>query len=129
MAQFYGEQKVRDIEENGDRVTVTLDDGKKVEMTKKMFAVSVIGHRQNPTELWNKQLMPVCHEIVELLLAWDVKLDQLDYLINMMKDTVEGNLAVAGDILWDKKLSERKMSDVERVLKSKQEDGKQTTGE
>ena len=78
----------------------------------------------NPTQLWDKQLEPVAKETLELWLSWDIRLDQLDYLVlHYLKSSIESNHDKAGAKLWGKNKDERRLSDIDKILKSS--DGKQ----
>ena len=115
MPQFYGERKIRNLKEEGDFIFLELDD-ETIKLTKKMYEASVSPHRIDATELWEKQLSPVVKEILETMLKWDLGLGQLDYLINLIKSSLEHNLKKSNDILWGKPVEKRRLSDINEIL-------------
>ena len=114
--RFYGDKKIETAQEEGENVVIVFSDSTTLRIPKKLFEVSVSKESLDPTQLWDRQLAPVIKETLELWLSWDVKLEQLDYIVNLLKSSIEHNLARANEKLWDKKTAERRMSDVHRVL-------------
>ena len=113
--RYFGDKKIETVQEDGDFVILTFND-ESLRIPKKLFEVSVSKDVINATELYDRQLAPVVKETLELWLSWDVKLEQLDYVINMIKTSVEHNLVKANDKLWNKKLADRRLSDLNGVL-------------
>src|SRR3990167_5014658 len=107
--RYFGDKKIETVQEDGDFVILTFND-ESLRIPKKLFEVSVSKDVINATELYDRQLAPVVKETLELWLSWDVKLEQLDYVINMIKTSVEHNLVKANDKLWNKKLADRRLS-------------------
>lgn len=114
--RFYGDKKIEAVEEQGDFVVLMLDK-EAVRLPKKLYEASASKDPLNPTELWDRQCTPIAKETLELWLGWDIKLEQLDYLINMLKTSIEHTLLQANNRLWGKKTTERRLSDVDSVLK------------
>lgn len=114
--RFFGDKKIETAQEEGELVVVTFSDGETLKVPKKLYEISASKDSLTATELWDRQCAPIVKETLELWLSWDVKLEQLDYIINMIKTSVEHNLSRAGDNLWGKKMSDRRMSDVNNVL-------------
>jgi len=113
--RFYGDKRIETATEEGEFVILNFSDST-LKIPKKLFDVSVHKEPLNATELWDRQLSPVTKETLELWLSWDLKLEQLDYLINLLKSSIEHNLERAGDKLWQKKLRDRRLSDVNNIL-------------
>lgn len=121
MSRFYGPVRIEKESpdaENENYVVLDLKDGTSVRVTKKMLEASRTREATDLTSLWDRQLAPVVKEMLQTLLDWDVKTDQLDYLVNMLKSSIEHNFQNAQEVLWGTKKHERTMSDVDRVLKS-----------
>lgn len=122
--RYYGDKKIETAQEEGERVIITFSDNTTLNIPKKLFEVSVSKEPLNPTQLWDKQLEPVAKETLELWLSWDIRLDQLDYLVlHYLKSSIESNHDKAGAKLWGKNKDERRLSDIDKILKSS--DGKQ----
>lgn len=118
MSRFVGTQRIENQVEDGDYVVLTFKDGSSSRLSKKMFSISATRESTDLTNLWERQLSPVVKDILQTLLDWDVQLGQLDYLLNLLKTSIEHNNSKAQAILWNKKLDERTISDIDRVLKS-----------
>lgn len=114
--RFYGDKKIETAQEDGEHVVIVFSDNTSLRIPKKLFEVSVSKESLDPTQLWDRQLPPVIKETLELWLSWDVKLEQLDYIVNLLKTSIEHNLAQANEKLWGKKTSDRRLSDVHDVL-------------
>lgn len=126
--RFYGEKKIETAEDQGDFVVIGFSDNTTLRIPKKLFEISVSKEPLQATALWDKQCAPVVRETLELWLGWDLQLEQLDYVINMLKTSIEYSLSKAGDELWGKKLKDRRMSDVDKVLKKdEQQTGEKTS--
>lgn len=132
---YYGEKKVMSVTtatNDPNRSEILFTDGSSVNIPTKLLDVSVTKNAGDLTKLWDKQTEAVSKEILKILLDYDLQLEQLDYLMNKLKNSIEMNLQDAGDILWGKKLSERRISDVNKVLLSsnlKQDGEKSRTDE
>ena len=117
MSKFYGDKKVHSEVEDGEFVILGLGSDGHQRITKKMRDVSLSKKPVNLTELWDRQLAPVTRELLEVLLSWDVQLDQLDFIVNMLKSSIEHNLDKTLTVLFKKPLKERTMSDLDNILK------------
>lgn len=118
MSRFIGDKRIVDELEDGDFVVVTFKDGTSERMTKKMLELSRTRESTDLTTLWDRQLGAVTQDILQVMLDWNIKLGQLDYLFNLLKSSLEHNNEKAGNILWGKATAERSMVDVDEVLQS-----------
>lgn len=118
---YYGEKKVISVTASTadtNRSEILFTDGSSINIPTKLLDISVTKNSGDLTKLWDKQTEAVTKEILKILLDYDLQLEQLDYLMNKLKNSIEMNIQDAGDILWGKKLSERRISDVNKVLLS-----------
>jgi len=128
MSKFYGDNKIKSMTEDGDHIVLDFGGGKTEKISKKMSEVSITKKPMDLTALWDKQLGAVTKDILQVLLDWDIKMEQLDYLFNLVKSSLEYNNKKAHEVLWGKELGKRTMSDVDKVLKM-QSQGSQTNKE
>src|SRR3990167_8122321 len=118
MSRFLGDKRIEKKIEDGDHIVLEFKDGSSDRLTVKMFEATATRDSTDLTNLWDRQLAFVCKDILQTLLDWDIKLEQLDYLFNMLKSSLEHNNSKAVDVLYSKGKNERRMSDIDRVLKS-----------
>ena len=121
---YYGEKKIVSVTNGSNdpnRSEVLFTDGSSINIPTKLLEVSASKTAGDLTKLWDLQTEAVTKEILKIILDYDLQLEQLDYLINKIKNSIEMNLSDAGDVLWGKKLAERRLSDVDKVLLSKGE--------
>jgi len=116
--KFYGEKKVSHVDDHGENHSdVVFSEGGFAKVSKKMLEVSLTKKPTDLTTLWDRQLSAVSVETLRLWLQWDVKMEQLDHLFNMLKTSIEYNNAKAADIVWGAKLKDRVLSNVDDILK------------
>ncbi len=130
MSKFYGELRVLGEEEDGDHVILQFKDGETMRLTKRMRDLSVTKKSIDTTQLWDRQLTPLVTDILTLMLELDVQVgdqqvgNQVDYILNLVKSSIIHNLEKAGDIIWGKPMTQRRMSDVNStILNHDQESG------
>ena len=121
MSKFLGPKRIENQVEDGDHVILEFKDGTKDRVSKKMLEISSTREPVDHTVLWDRQLSPVAHDILQVLFDWDVQLEQLEYLFNILKSSLEHNNVQAVEILFGNKKSERRISDIDRVLKKAKE--------
>lgn len=114
--RFYGDKKIETAQEDGERVTLVFSDGTSLNLSKKLFEVSVSRESLDPTQLWDKQLAPIAKETLELWLSWDIQLEQIDYLHTLLKSSTQYNLRRAETKLFGKELKDMRFSDVDKIL-------------
>ncbi len=117
MRQFYGNKEILGVVEDHDFVELNFAEGKAFRIPKRMFEVTWTSKKIELGELRDKRLKPITKEILEVFLKWDIKLDEIDPLTELILTSINASLAEADDKVWDIKRSERTVSQVHEILK------------
>jgi len=68
------------------------------------------------TELRERISKIVVEKILAILLEAEVKLEDIDYILQLTAKSLNTNLEQASEYLWGKKLYDRTVEDIQRVL-------------
>lgn len=121
MSKFIGNKRIENEEEQGDFVVLTFKDGSTARLAKCMLEVSATRSPVDDTALWDRQLTPVAKEILNVLMKWNVQLDQMSYLVNLLQTSLQKNSDEANEFLWGHPKEKRTMADINDVLNKKNE--------
>jgi hypothetical protein len=118
---FYGPDEVVDIKEVDNSMhEITLSGGKKVVLSTKMLAEVVKEQPQDLTELRNARCFPVVSDILKVLLNWNIKLSEIDFVNQRVIMSLEETHKKANAAIWGKELDEQTLQDVQNILQPKQ---------
>ena len=102
-----------------DLIEVTFKDGSKDIFSPAMFDKIVTDHAVDATELRDLRIFPVIEEMLHVLLKWNIKVSEIDYIGSLIAGSLNENFKKADDYLWQEKPErERTMIDIENVLQS-----------
>lgn len=119
MAKFYGEKEIVDTKETTDgKQILVLEGGAEEVLVKKMVAASVTEEKSSPSDLRDKRCFPIVAEILKVMLEWDVKIGEIDFICQRVIMSINESLKKADEVLWKKERNGQTMSDVDRVLRS-----------
>ena len=118
MPKYYGPDEVKDSIVGSEGVTLTLAGGKTIFISKKMFDVVITDKPVDLTDLRTARLFPVVKEILQLMLDWDVKINEIEYVFTLVTTSFNVNFKQASDIAWGTAEDERTMRDVESMIES-----------
>lgn len=118
MSMYLGSKKIQATEDLGNRVLVKFKDGSQEELSKLMFEASKTSGPVDLTKLRDTRCHPVVEKIIAILLEWDVKMSEIDYILNLTASSLNMSQESASNLLWKKDKMERTVYDVEAVLKA-----------
>ena len=98
---------------------VVFNDASIIRMPKKMYDVSLSVKPEDATSHRDRRVMPVVSEVVAIMMMWDIKISEVDYLFGLTSNFLNEKLEHAGAKLWQKDLKERTINDVNDVIENK----------
>jgi len=107
--------------ELGDLIEIQYVDGTKELMSQIMFDAVVKEEATDLTTLRQNRMFPVVNDLLTVMLKWNVKINELEFLFALTTASINDNLNKADKKLWNKTLSDRTMDDVDTVLKEKKQ--------
>lgn len=120
---YIGARKVREIEDIAEKegfVTVTFEDGTKEELTKKMATACLTSEPKDASELREHYTKFIVQDILNILLAYDIKNIDFDFIQQMTKFSFEGWQEMAIAAKFGKDFKFVSMSQIQKAL----DDGK-----
>ena len=121
IGQYYGENSIEEIHEDGDHVNLKLNNGKTIRLKKKMANAAVTDSAITLTELRERRITPVIKEILGIMLDWDISpyepMNEVDFLANNIVVSIDQNGRVADEMAWGKSRSELTLSDIDQKIK------------
>jgi len=117
--KYYGDKIVSLEEEGKNSVKLTLDDHSVEEVSKKMYANVVTDEPADLTKLRDLRVQPVVEDVLKVFLDWDIKTSEVEYVQALVIQSLNENMKEADEFLWKKELDQKKISDIDRVLKEK----------
>lgn len=125
--KYYGPSEVETTEPVLPQglVKITLkdegDEKKSVVVSEKMLETVLTDEATDLTTLRDNRIKPVAKAIMQLLLEWNLRVDEIDYTFALVNASFNQNLMAANGMLWgkqaDNSIDERTTSDVDQVLK------------
>ena len=98
-------------------VKVTFLSGKVEILSSKMMNAVVTSIPIDATELRKKVVTAIAPEILQIFHFWNVKLSDINSVLDLAAISVNESLNAAGEKLWGKINSDLRMNDVDKVLK------------
>jgi hypothetical protein len=97
------------------------DEKKSIVISEKMVESVLTDEPTDLTALRDNRIKPVAKAIMQLMLDWNLRVDEIDYLFALVNASFNQNLMAANGMLWgkqaDNSIDERTTSDVDQVLK------------
>lgn len=120
MSKFYGQKEIKDIKDCTDSnlQEVIFSDQSSITLPKVMIAATESETPTDPTTLRNKRCFPVAKEVLEVLLKWDVNINEIDFITQRVIMSINESLKKADEVLWKKPREEQTMSDVNNIMMS-----------
>lgn len=121
MEQYFGPLKVRDILEPDENnlAIVLFEDGSSQLVNKEYFDAVSSDKPLDMTGFVNEKMNFLVPKILKVLLDYNIELDDIQYMVNKMHNSINMSLENAEATLWGKPISRRTMRDVDEVLMSK----------
>lgn len=117
--KFYGMQEVVDTRELDIYTSVLmLKDGSSEKIATKMLSSVLTEKPVDATELRKLRIIPVTENILSDLLSWDIKTSEVEYLMTMVITSLNENMKNAEEKLWGVNSLNKRISDIDKVLKS-----------
>jgi hypothetical protein len=106
--KWLGDKQIKFVEEREpskggvELVSVVFNDGSRQEYSKLMLEQEgvVTPQIQDLTEFRDKRILPIVKEVLKMLLKYNVKIEELDYLMQQAFTSVNMNLQKAEAIFW-----------------------------
>lgn len=116
--KFYEDKKIKEVKEDGNHVVLSFVDSKvpSLRLTKKMYDVSVTDAKSDATSVKRVQLHAVVKDILTIMLIWDIKVEDVNMLLNLIVQSLNENQKQAVDKLYGVKEEKRHLSDIDNVL-------------
>lgn len=116
--KYYGDREILAAEKQKDgTVEISFAEGETLVLPQEMFEAAQTDEPIEPGELRQKRISPVAHEVLSVILKWDLLLDEMDPLFNLLITSVNGSLEEAEKKLWGVERSEKTFSDIDKVLR------------
>jgi len=116
--KYYGLKKIKGTKWTGDSVVMEFTDHTFETISKKMFDVTVTDNASDATKMRELRVHPVAREVLQLLLDWDIKISEVEYLTTLVVESINKNIEEATKGLWDvTNVEERTMQQVDKVMK------------
>jgi hypothetical protein len=120
---FYGEKEVKEVK-NSDRktylaepvVNIIFEDDTITEVPEEMYT-ALVGEKKDATAMREAIGKLIAQKLLAILLNSEVRLVDIDYILQLTAYSMNQNLDKAGIKLWKKELDERTTQDVENILK------------
>jgi hypothetical protein len=117
---YIGDKKIKENSTGPDGwENVVFEDGSTLRLPKRMYDNAISVKPEDPTTHRDRRVMPVVSELVALLMMWDIKISEVDYLFGLTSNFLNEKLEHAGAKVWKKQLTERTIGDVNDVLENK----------
>lgn len=120
---YIGDKKIKNIEEIDGKVKVVFEDDSKTTLSRKMYDISLSLDISDATQLQERRVVAVQGEVMKIFLDWDVKLVDLQKLIQWSANFIQQKHEFADEKLWGNNYLERTIGDLERVLTEKADTG------
>lgn len=126
--QFLGDKQIKFVEEaeaskgGVELVTVVFNDGSRVQYAKLMLEAEgvVTPQIQDLTEFREKRVLPVIRDVLKTLRDYNVKIEEVDYLMQKVVTSINMNLQTAEANFWGvERLGQQTMVQVDDVLLGK----------
>lgn len=124
--QFIGQKEVKSstVLEKKHRDTIEMTeveytDGTKETMPTKMFAASAKTDACDLTTLRYNRCEPVVKDILDLILSWGIRVDEIQYVTTILAQSVNNSINAAQTKLWKKESLDIDLLDVDNVLLDK----------
>jgi hypothetical protein len=123
--QWLGDKQIKFIEEREpsksgvELVSVVFNDGTRQEYSKLMLEQEgvVTPQIQDLTAFRDKRILPIVKEVLKMLLKYNVKIEELDYLMQQAFTSVNMNLQKAEANFWGvERLGQQTLVQVDDVL-------------
>ena len=100
------------------RCALEFTDGTKDEVASDLYFISETEEPIDATALRDKQIHAVAKEILDIILRFDIKLGEVDYLFQVAGTSLSENFKAANEKKWGgKDRMDIRMSDIDSVLK------------
>ena len=116
--EIFGIAKIENKDYDFPLVEVLYKDDTKEVMSEKMMNNITTTEPIDATTLRDKRMQPVATEMLGLLLSSGVKYKEIEYLLSLLKKSLEMNYEYAEELLWGKNAYEVNLIDMNTVLKN-----------
>lgn len=123
IKKFYGDKKIksaREIEEKtylgNKKIVLELEDKTHVTLPLKIAQQATSIVKKDKTELVKARMKPVIEQIQVLLAEAELTVDEINYMMPFVTETVNVNIDKANEKLWGKTKGEKTLLDVDRIL-------------
>ena len=129
--KFIGPNKIKTIESSErktfsgkDVYKITYQNEKVDYLSEESLKNIATEKSRDLTALRDLRCFPVVKELLEILAESNVKLGDVEYILERTSLSIQENIKKAADVLWEKEFDNREMMDIEIILKSNKKDEK-----
>ena len=119
MPKYYGPDEVKNVIPGENHVIIDLVNGKRVTLSPKMADKVITDEPVDATKLREMRLHPVVEAVLTTMLDWNVKINEIEYIYQLVTTSFNENYKAASDMAWGIADQDRTIQDVDNVLKSK----------
>ena len=115
--KFYGPNEIMGICEVDNSISeVILASGQKVLLSNKMMVETVKNIATDLTQLRDDRCFPVVSNILKVLLEWNVKIDEIAFIVERCIMSINETDKKANEKVWNVTHEEKTMQHVQNVL-------------
>jgi hypothetical protein len=117
---YIGDKVINGESSEGDGfVMVSFEDKTSETFGNEMFEAIKSNESCDASALRDKRVVFLAGKILELLLKYNMKLSEYEFLMMTIKGSLDENIRKSNEIVWGKMASEKTMLDIDNVLKEK----------
>ncbi len=123
-AMYIGPNKVKDnvvldekLPTGEDLIDITYESGKKELLTRRTFEAVVKNEPSDLTTLRGARIIPLVQEMLTSMLNWGVKVDEVEFAMSLLTNSINQNLKESDTRVWGKERSEITLIDMDKLLR------------
>jgi hypothetical protein len=131
IGYFIGPHKIKNLVKSkrstyldNDVVCIEYEDGTKEERPLEILEKIAAKETYDLSTLRDKIGKIVVEKILSVLLEAEVKVEDVDFILQLIAASLNQNMEKATEILWKKKLHERTVADIQGIFNSDKKDAK-----
>jgi hypothetical protein len=118
MPKYYGPNEVERMVPLGEKYTeLVFKDGKKAVISQQMEQEALTDEPIDLTALRDKRIKPVAKAVLGVMLDWNLKVSEIEFLFTLVATSFNENMKAATDKVWGVSELERSVLDVDNVLR------------
>ena len=123
IKKYYGDSKVRNVKKakektylGNEKVELKLEDKTIVVLPRRIAEGVTSIKKKDKTELVEARIKPIIEQIQVLFAEAELTIDEINYAMPFVTETVNRNIDAANEKLWGKEKGEKTLLDVDKIL-------------